>query len=329
MLSKKLIREVMREWSWKVPTGMPDVTKASHLQILREVLINDFKLSAYNVDKILEALSKSKYINLSYAAMAMKKTTQFNGFLKSITTEAGNLIEPTLNKLEAEQKKLEKTNKGLKPNNKKYTVGKQCQEFFNMLYSVNKVESLKKIPSSGLASTIFNLGGGTGMPGKGEVWASIMVPKTVVSGTSKSYDLSSPGGNYEVKDNRTGGSIRLGVHASLEKFDWWKEIVKTSNTVKDILSNTDLISVLQPLYGASALNLISALENVNSRIGATVGKGAFGKKDIDYHNVFFQVANKFGTSNVQGYTEIQFHGPNRSKIVRSISPLEKSNIPNN
>jgi hypothetical protein len=257
----------------------------------------------------------------------MGKTTQLNGFLAGLTNEAGKLIAPKLKELETEQKKLEKKNKDLKPNDTKYEVGKLCQEFFKILHSVKKVEDLKKVPGSGIEKDIFELGGGTGMPGKGEVWASIMVPKTVVSGTGKSYDLTSPGGNYEVKDNRTGGSVRLGVHAALSKFEWWDEVTETASIVKEILGNKQLINVLQPLYGVTAMNLIMAMQAVQGRYSATIGSGAFAAKDITTHDKFYKIAGEFGESPIDGYTEIQFHGPNRSPEVRSITPLRKDAIP--
>ena len=182
MLSKNVINEVIKEWSWRVSTGMPDITKTEDLKLLREVLINDFNLSVYDADKIIEGLSKVKYKNLSYAALAMKpsKSTQLNGFLNGITTEAAQLIKPTLDMLEKEQEALQSKNKGLKPTDPKYKVGKNCNDFLEILHSVSKVKGLKSVPGSGIESTIFELGGGTGKPGKGEVWASVMVPKTVV-----------------------------------------------------------------------------------------------------------------------------------------------------
>ena len=62
MLSKNVINEVMKEWSWRVSTGMPDITKTEDLKLLREVLIDDFNLSVYDANKIIEALSKGKFV---------------------------------------------------------------------------------------------------------------------------------------------------------------------------------------------------------------------------------------------------------------------------
>jgi|ETNmetMinimDraft_5_1059913.scaffolds.fasta_scaffold06310_6 hypothetical protein len=321
----KVISDAVDNVSYQTSNGMIDLEDPNHLFLVREELKKhlDYDL----IDLVIEGLSKSSYINLSYAALAMGKTTQLNGFLAGLTNEAGKLIAPKLKELETEQKKLEKKNKGLKPNNTKYEVGKQCQEFFKILHSVNKVEDLKTYPSSGLEGNIFELGGGTGMPGKGEVWASVMVPKTVVSGTGKSYDLTSPGGNYEVKDNRTGGSVRLGVHAALSKFEWWDEVIETASIVKEILGNKQLIDVLQPLYGATALNLIMAMQTIQGRYSATVGSGAFANKDITAHDKFYKIAGEFGQSPIDGYTEVQFHGPNRQPAIRAITPLGKDKIP--
>ena len=338
--------KIAEQWSHRV--GIIDKNDPLHIIELKKIL-NRHKLEESVIDQyvsnllgekeriyerdfhekniLLEALAKGEYKQLSNAALAMGKTIQLNMFLKGTTTEAGKLIKSTLDKFEAEQKKLEKKNKGLKPTSNKYKVGKTCKDFLKILHSKNNVENLKSVPGSGIEKDIFELGGGTGQPGRGEVWASVMVPNTVVSGTSKSYDLTSPGGNYEVKDNRKGGSIRLGVHATLGNFVWWKEVVKTSNIVKKILSNKQLLNILQPLYGGKADLLILALQNINDRIAATVAKGAFGAKDIGFHDRFYEVASEFGQSPIEGYTEVQFHGPNRQPAVRAITPLGKDEIP--
>ena len=156
MLSKNVINEVMKEWSWRVSTGMPDITKTEDLKLLREVLINDFNLSRYDADKIIEGLGKGKFINLSKAAMAMNKTIQLNAFLKNATSEAATKIKPTLTMLDNEQKTLESKNKDLKPTDSKYKVGAQCTEFLTALGSVSNVTSLaKNFPSTGIMKDIF------------------------------------------------------------------------------------------------------------------------------------------------------------------------------
>ena len=35
MLSKNIINEVVKEWAWRVPSGMPDINKSKDLNILR------------------------------------------------------------------------------------------------------------------------------------------------------------------------------------------------------------------------------------------------------------------------------------------------------
>ena len=73
MLSKNVINEVIKEWSWRVPTGIPDITKTEDLKLLREVLIDDFNLSVYDVNKIIEALKmKRKPIQLEESKNKIK-----------------------------------------------------------------------------------------------------------------------------------------------------------------------------------------------------------------------------------------------------------------
>jgi len=62
MLSKNVINEVIKEWSWRVSTGMPDITKPEDLKLLREVLIDDFELSLYDANKILKTVAKEKTV---------------------------------------------------------------------------------------------------------------------------------------------------------------------------------------------------------------------------------------------------------------------------
>ncbi|HJO28657.1 MAG TPA: hypothetical protein QF708_04570 [Candidatus Poseidoniia archaeon] len=60
MLSKNVINEVIKEWSWRVPTGTPDVKSTKHLNILRDLLIKDFGASTYTVNQVIHSLSEAK-----------------------------------------------------------------------------------------------------------------------------------------------------------------------------------------------------------------------------------------------------------------------------
>ena len=54
MLSKRaIINEVIKEWSWLVPSGMPDATNPKHLEILRSVLFEEFNISKYETDQFI------------------------------------------------------------------------------------------------------------------------------------------------------------------------------------------------------------------------------------------------------------------------------------
>ena len=57
MLSKRaIINEVIKEWSWLVPSGMPDTTNPEHLEILRSVLFEEFNISQYEADQFIYLL---------------------------------------------------------------------------------------------------------------------------------------------------------------------------------------------------------------------------------------------------------------------------------
>ena len=60
MLSKNIINEVVKEWAWRVPSGMPDINKSKDLNILRDVLIADFGASTYTVNQVIHSLSEAK-----------------------------------------------------------------------------------------------------------------------------------------------------------------------------------------------------------------------------------------------------------------------------
>jgi hypothetical protein len=324
MLSKNVINEVMKEWAWRVSTGIPDITKTEDLKLLREVLIDDFNLSLYDADKIIEALSKGKLINLSKAAMAMNKTIQLNAFFKNATSEAAAKIKPTLTILDNEQKALESKNKDLKPTDSKYKVGAQCTEFLTALGSVSNVTSLaNNFPSTGIMKDIFNLGDPLG---KGELWTSVYVQGVKISGTGKSYDVTHGSKKYEVKEQKQGDNtpVRLGVHAALTQFDWWSEMKKINNVCAE-LNQMDLKKMAKSL-GASSAGVIKGIKGVLKYSGA-VDKGAFSERDYapSYHK-FLEEAKKFGMSDVQGYTQVQLTGPNRAEIIRSIVPIDQTAI---
>ena len=61
MLSKRaIINEVIKEWSWLVPSGMPDTTNPEHLEILRSVLSEEFNISQYETDQFIFLLQEER-----------------------------------------------------------------------------------------------------------------------------------------------------------------------------------------------------------------------------------------------------------------------------
>ena len=61
MLSKRaIVNAVIKEWSWLVPSGMPDITNPEHLEILRGVLSEEFNISKYETDRFIFLLQEER-----------------------------------------------------------------------------------------------------------------------------------------------------------------------------------------------------------------------------------------------------------------------------
>ena len=61
MLSKRaIVNAVIKEWSWLVPSGMPDTTNPEHLEILRSVLTEEFNISKYETDQFIFLLQEER-----------------------------------------------------------------------------------------------------------------------------------------------------------------------------------------------------------------------------------------------------------------------------
>jgi len=63
MLSKRaIVNAVIKEWSWLVPSGMPDTTNPEHLEILRSVLTEEFNISKYETDQFIFLLMEDALV---------------------------------------------------------------------------------------------------------------------------------------------------------------------------------------------------------------------------------------------------------------------------
>ena len=318
----KVISDAVDNASYQTSNGMIDLEDPNHLFLVRGELKKhlDYDL----IDLILEAINKGKVKSLSKAAIAMDKTIQLNVFLKNASSEAAGQIQPILDILEKEQTALESKNKDLQPTDVKYKVGNKCQEFFTALGSVSDVTKLASyFPAKGIMKDIFDL---EKPLGKGEMWTSVMVQGVKISGTGKSWDVTHGSKKYEVKEQKQGDNtpVRLGVHAALTQFDWWSEIKKINNVCAE-LNKMDLTKMEKSL-GPSSSELIKGIKGV-LKYTTEVDKGAFSERDYapSYHKFLLEAKN-FGSSDVQGYTQVELTGPNRAPVIRSIVPLDQASI---
>ena len=287
MLSKSIISEVVKEWSWRVPTGTPDVKSVEHLNILRDVLITDFGASTYTVNQVIHSLSEAKekidtvrtafidqhsffsekQANNFYDALTVIKRKSFGTFMK--TLPAGDATLKTQNALEGFSKA-------------------EIKEFAGFLWSRTNPKA-GGLPSSGAAGKLFDLK--PDGAGRGEIWLAALCKNSFIQGSGESFDLQTSSKKYEVKDySKMGGSIRAGVEAAISKFHFWKQILKTVDTIKAIEKEKgwDFIP-----NSPEKVQLLSVKDYIINRVDKEVKivTGEYGKKDQKNMLDFYALTN--------------------------------------
>jgi hypothetical protein len=274
MLSKNVINEVIREWSWRVPTGIPDVKSSEHLNILRDVLITDFGESMYTVNQVIHSLSGEKTDKQEIAMKMLleakvtnykdllndkeKKDSDITGFMDNngwLYKEgpAGWKKRLDFAKLLKAASKLQKfedfiTNlpKGIPEKTAKTALSKFTKKgdraaFVALLAEYTEPSESMKY-TSGIAKTLFELK--PAGAGKGEIYLAAAVAGSKIQGGNKSYDLETSSKKYEVKDYSTsaGGPIRAGVEAAVSKFPFWNQILETVKVIQKIDAVSTVLS---------------------------------------------------------------------------------------
>ncbi len=319
MLSKNVINEVIKEWSWRVPTGTPDVKNTKHLNILRDLLIKDFGASTYTVNQVIHSLSEAKkkvdkvrsafakqhsffseeQANKFYDALTSAKRKSFGTFMKTIPS--GDATTKTQNALAG-------------------FSDAEIKEFAGFLWSRSNPKS-GGLPSSGAAGKLFSLK--PDGAGRGEIYLAALCKNSYIQGSSESFDLQTSSTKYEVKDySKLGGSIRAGVEAAISKFHFWKQILKTVDVIRAVEKEKGWDYIPD---SSEKTEILSIKKYILSRVGK-ITTGEYNKTDQKNMLDFYAVVNALLAVTDTSFNQVVFRGPNQKPSSFSIEPLEPSAI---
>ena len=322
MLSKNIINEVVKEWAWRVPSGMPDINKSKDLNILRDVLIADFGASTYTVNQVIHSLSEAKkkvdkvrvafakqhsffseeQANKFYDTLTPAKRKSFGTFMKTIPS--GDATSKTQNALAGFN-------------------DVEIKEFAGFLWSRSNPKS-GGLPSSGAAGKLFELK--PDGAGRGEIYLAALCKNSFIHGSSESFDLQTSSTKYEVKDySKLGGSIRAGVEAAISKFHFWKQILKTVDVIKAVEKENgwDFIP-----NSPEKTNLLSIKDYILDRVvnKVKIVTGEYNKTDQKNMLDFYAIANTLLSATDTRFNQVVFRGPNQKPSSFSMEPIESSAI---
>jgi hypothetical protein len=323
MLSKNVINEVVKEWSWRVPTGMPDVKSTEHLNILRDILITDFRASTYTVNQVIHSLSEAK------KKVAKKKVDKVRvAFAKQhsfFSEEQANKFYDTLTPTKRKSfSTFMKTIPSGDATNKTQTAlggftDAEITEFAGFLWSRANPKS-EGLPSSGAAGKLFDLK--PDGAGRGEIYLAAVCKNSYIQGSSESFDLQTSSKKYEIKDySKLGGSIRAGVEAAISKFYFWKQILKTIDVIKAVEKENGWDFIPDSSEKTQLLSIKDyILDRVDKQVKIVTGE--YNKTDQKNMLDFYAIANNLLSVTDTSFNQVVFRGPNQKPTSFSIEALE-------
>ncbi len=176
--------------------------------------------------------------------------------------------------------------------------------------------------------------------GKGEIYCAWKFKNAQIQGGSESFDVAVGTTKYEVKDYSGTGfkkdgtgivnnnAIRIGVEGSVSKFNFWKEILKTVNTVEKIQKGTDTWSLLPE--SPELTQLLELKDHILNRVQTEVKivTGEFNKTDAKKFTQFYEVTNRIVTNyETSGdFNQVVLQGKNGQRSM-VIEPISISDIP--
>ena len=267
----------------------------------------------YNFQNAMDSLNEAKVSNTALdAAIKAKGKEKAYAFFQKAMNDAGPAIAKDV---------FAKLN-GL--------VAGDIVDFVEGLHSESKISG-HNIPSSGVAFNIFDLKP-VGI-GRGEVYCAWLYKNAFIQGGNESFDVQQGKTKYEVKEytrGNNGSAIRIGVEGSISKFDFWKEILKTVDQIKEIEGTDgkswDLLPATPDLKTLKATKDY-IIKRVEEKIKIVTGE--FGKKDLKQFISFYESADKVLKSfeTTGDYNQVVLRGPNAKPKSIIIEPVSATDIP--
>ncbi len=326
MLSKNVINEVIKEWSWRVPTGTPDVKNTKHLNILRDLLIKDFGASTYTVNQVIHTMFEARLSAVD------KFANKHKDWLDELQAQLLYAALKKKNKLSKFQKYLDALPGGDPAADVKEAINSfteaEMTEFALLLWSKTKPVA-GGYPSSGAAGALFDLK--PSGAGRGEMWLGALIKNSTVQGGGESYDLAASGGPYEVKDYQgtNKSAIRAGVEAAITKFHFWKQIVKTIDVIDEMETQGywDLLDYkLSPMMPGIVASLIIEKKYLIQRGYSKIITGEFNSTG-DYPSMkkFYETANQLLQADPGGtFDQITLTGTGTTDKTYAIADIDPS-----
>ena len=306
----KVIGDAVDKVSLKTANGMVDLNDAYHVFMVQEELKkhipDDIVEGLFDKQIISEANEYDKWPNAEAWKLYGKGAKQkaFLKFLKDL---------PSGMPKDATIKVLKSLN------------DQEVSDLYKKLGSDSKIDS--HTVSAGLDAKIFHIDA-KGI-GKGEVYLAWKVRGAKIQGGNQSFDVALGSKNYEVKDysgKKKSGAIRAGVEASVSKFEFWKQILKTVDVLQK-MEKEGAFDVL--LKSSDAFKPLIAPKNyllnrVNKNVKIVTGE--FNKKDQQQTQLFYDIAGPLLDLKDESANQVIFKGPNLKPISYEITPITRGDI---
>ena len=306
----KVIGDAVDKVSLKTANGMVDLNDAYHVFMVQEELKKhipeDIVEGLFDTQIISEAKSYSSFKNASIWEEngSDKEKAKFESFFKKLPT--GAPLKAAINVLGT-------------------LSSKEVQQFYKGLGSRGK--SIKpRTLSSGLETKIFDIDA-KGI-GKGEIYLAWVIDGAQIQGGNTSFDIKADA-NYEVKDytaKNNSAAIRAGVEASVSKFTFWKEVLRTIETLKKMESDGawDVLSASSPAFAPAIQLKDYLLDRVQNKL--KIVNGEYNKEDTRVTREFYTIMSSLLGESDNSVNQVIFQGPGVKPMSYEIEPINANDI---
>jgi hypothetical protein len=204
------------------------------------------------------------------------------------------------------------------------------------ILDINKDETyIKEVLNSGTFLNMLFIAEPKGV-GRGEILMAYIMKGARFAGGSESFDVTANNITYELKDySDAGGSIRLGAHGALTRFDWWKQMERTIEQARIILTKLGpekLKKILDNPAAFAVWNFVASEEPYQGTrvVGSAVEAGEVNSSKIATLKVFYALAHELLTRGKRDetgkYTYAILKGNDVKPETVNINPVDKSKV---